>query len=850
MDGVGDDPNTLLADLREALNLPVGKANRAITRILNAFRFCPEQWKRFTHFSTQKYTRNLVAYEHDLSVLLLCWEREQKTPIHDHGNFGMTTWVKVLEGELNFERHESNDRTSPITEQTTLSQHSVLFFDDTIGSHRLRNKQTTKHAISLHVYTPPMLDCSGVPAVFCQDTSNSLTYGERLRIHTKHPNGNFYSNFKSLVEILHKELAYITGEGAHSVDRGDHITRLLTTMRFNQQEWAQYARFKDGRYTQNLVGYGENFTVALMCWEKKQMSPIHDHSGASCWLKVLDGKLCERKYSVRETGSEVDTDSAWDVSKDSEQTIDAEQVAYFGDGIGAHCIGNPSSEQVVVSLHIYSPPHSVCNFYDIDTGSRTISSLVSVNFDARNFPEASGGFAGGSAAGAVANEEIERSQDEDAIADERSGPPSKRLRTHADATDGVTVAEFLTQLKQTKKDGDDDVLCLLNQLVLQPKAWRRYVQLSQDNYTRTLVALEQAFSVVIICWNNGQSSPIHDHGPGTRSWAKVLSGALEMRTYASARGTAGRAPAGVGALPGFRPRAQASSDVIDTKLFQTGQCLSESEYSGLHKMGNASTKEPAISLHVYSPPYVHCCYASKRGQQQVIPVVHSAKPRKQTVPRTYQGRMARPLAPDVQKDVASVVKANSKLKLEMRVMGSIYTDFQSCVNFLKTELKPSDVRGTTGILHGFTFHPEEWQQYKNFQGVAAGRNQALIAHDDNFALVLTMWEDEHIGAPHHHCGSRCWMKVLQGTLTENQYSVGDQPVGADEPRSEQMELEMTRNAALTKDSVTYISGLAVHSIENTSGERCYSLHLFAPPCKSMYEFCACIESPNPSVDRC
>ena len=56
---------------------------------------------------------------------------------------------------------------------------------------------------------------------------------------------------------------------------------------------------------------------------------------------------------------------------------------------------------------------------------------------------------------------------------------------------------------------------------------------------------------------------------------------------------------------------------VDTKVFSTGQCLSESEYTGLHKVGNASDTQPAVSFHIYSPPYVHCCYASKGGQQQV-----------------------------------------------------------------------------------------------------------------------------------------------------------------------------------------------------------------------------------------
>ena len=62
--------------------------------------------RRYIHFSKRKYTRNLVAYEETLSVILLCWEANQKTPIHDHGDFGMRTWVKVLQGNLSLDRSD------------------------------------------------------------------------------------------------------------------------------------------------------------------------------------------------------------------------------------------------------------------------------------------------------------------------------------------------------------------------------------------------------------------------------------------------------------------------------------------------------------------------------------------------------------------------------------------------------------------------------------------------------------------------------------------------------------------------------------------------------------------------
>ena len=56
----------------------------------------------------------------------------------------MQTWVKVVKGELTLQRHESNDRKSSIIQETVLAENSVLFFDDSIGSHRIRNQQGTE----------------------------------------------------------------------------------------------------------------------------------------------------------------------------------------------------------------------------------------------------------------------------------------------------------------------------------------------------------------------------------------------------------------------------------------------------------------------------------------------------------------------------------------------------------------------------------------------------------------------------------------------------------------------------------------------------------------------------------
>ena len=34
------------------------------------------------------------------------------------------------------------------------------------------------------------------------------------------------------------------------------------------------------QYTRNLVGYNNSFTLLMLCWDRGQESPIHDHAGS------------------------------------------------------------------------------------------------------------------------------------------------------------------------------------------------------------------------------------------------------------------------------------------------------------------------------------------------------------------------------------------------------------------------------------------------------------------------------------------------------------------------------------------------------------------------------------------
>ncbi|CAE7808051.1 CDO1 [Symbiodinium sp. CCMP2456] len=82
------------------------------------------------------------------------------------------------------------------------------------------------------------------------------------------------------------------------------VTETLQSVKLNPREWQQHAVYRRGRYTRNIVGYSPNqFIVLLLCWERGQQSPIHDHAGAHCFIKMLSGQLQERKFAWAPNGS-------------------------------------------------------------------------------------------------------------------------------------------------------------------------------------------------------------------------------------------------------------------------------------------------------------------------------------------------------------------------------------------------------------------------------------------------------------------------------------------------------------------------------------------------------------------
>ena len=128
----------------------------------------------------------------------------------------------------------------------------------------------------------------------------------------------------------------------------------------------------------------------------------------------------------------------------------------------------------------------------------------------------------------------------------KEGPPSGESGRHI-AT--LSLGEFIALLPQTIKnshsahnivdilkgettDANDDISSLFHRLDLRKEDWEPYAFFDPSKlYTRNLVATDdETYTLILMCWNAGKSSPVHDH-PCDGCWMQVCEGSVCETRY-------------------------------------------------------------------------------------------------------------------------------------------------------------------------------------------------------------------------------------------------------------------------------------------------------------------------------
>jgi len=135
----------------------------------------------------------------------------------------------------------------------------------------------------------------------------------------------------------------------------------LSLFEIDLTDLSEHVHFAEHAYKRNLVRSAPNYHAWVLCWKNGQRSPIHDHSGSTCVVRVLRGTLTETLFEMAPNGH-VKASFSRDIAEGS--VIGSEDA-------DIHQVSNLQADDAdLVTLHVYTPPLTRMNTFSLYDRSR------------------------------------------------------------------------------------------------------------------------------------------------------------------------------------------------------------------------------------------------------------------------------------------------------------------------------------------------------------------------------------------------------------------------------------------------------------------------------------------------
>lgn len=127
----------------------------------------------------------------------------------------------------------------------------------------------------------------------------------------------------------------------------DVLVERMRSLSVSFAEVEHVARFGRDHYQRNMLHRGPHYHALVLCWENGQRSPIHDHRGSACGVRILKGVATETSFERVGDG--------YIRAAHSRELHEGMVCGSFDADI--HQISNlqPGGARLV-TLHVYSPP--------------------------------------------------------------------------------------------------------------------------------------------------------------------------------------------------------------------------------------------------------------------------------------------------------------------------------------------------------------------------------------------------------------------------------------------------------------------------------------------------------------
>ncbi|KAL5272785.1 hypothetical protein ACHWQZ_G000827 [Mnemiopsis leidyi] len=153
----------------------------------------------------------------------------------------------------------------------------------------------------------------------------------------------------------------------------------------------------------------------------------------------------------------------------------------------------------------------------------------------------------------------------------------------------LTLSEVMQCLKDefsTDKWSRQSVKDILESYDITHGDWRKYCKFDDHKYYRVVIDQgNDRYNLVILCWNCGQGTPVHDH-PTAECMFKVCEGSVCETRYSFPQ-------------CGVKCNLEVSEECCLTE----GQVGHINDSQGIHRMCNDSDTDTCVTLHCYFPPY-------------------------------------------------------------------------------------------------------------------------------------------------------------------------------------------------------------------------------------------------------
>lgn len=158
----------------------------------------------------------------------------------------------------------------------------------------------------------------------------------------------------------------------------DNVYQFLSETPVDVDSITRYFHWSPDYYTRNLIYKDDRFELMAICWEKGQVSRIHNHSGQKCWMTVPIGKLRGQNFAVEELDEprgycKLRETNSFELSDCLAAKVELDEPIHQILNLAEH-------NERAVSLHVYSKPYDRCLSYcrDTDTFKEVLLSYTSI----------------------------------------------------------------------------------------------------------------------------------------------------------------------------------------------------------------------------------------------------------------------------------------------------------------------------------------------------------------------------------------------------------------------------------------------------------------------------------------